>query len=207
MDTALIERLARLRGIGDAYHDYRGELQHFSLETKAGILSAMGCAVDDQQRTRCRDSRRLEAARWRKFLPAVATARGARIGFDINVTAREFGATIVWRVHFEDGSRLDGVDLDAPIARKSGAARSPDHGLRAGASSWPSDLPPGYHELEAKIAGGARRSLSTDRFAAEMLRAGGDRRRPAALGRRGAAVYAALPRQLGHRRFSRSASC
>ena len=47
MDSALIERLARLRGIGDAYHDYRGELKHFSLDTKAAILRAMGAQVDD----------------------------------------------------------------------------------------------------------------------------------------------------------------
>ena len=48
MDKALIERLAGLRGIGDAYHNYRGEIKHFSLETKAGILKAMGypLAVD-----------------------------------------------------------------------------------------------------------------------------------------------------------------
>ena len=46
MDAALIERLARLRGIGDAYHDYRGELKYFSLETKHALLRAMGCAVD-----------------------------------------------------------------------------------------------------------------------------------------------------------------
>src|SRR5579863_5673413 len=42
VDTTVIERLARLRGIGDAYHDYRGELRHFSPETKKGLLRAMG---------------------------------------------------------------------------------------------------------------------------------------------------------------------
>ena len=47
MDSALIERLARLRGIGDAYHDYRGELKYFALDTKAAILRAMGAQVDD----------------------------------------------------------------------------------------------------------------------------------------------------------------
>src|SRR5471030_36964 len=47
VDTGLIEKLARLRGIGDAYHDYRGELKYFSLETKQQLLRAMGCAVDD----------------------------------------------------------------------------------------------------------------------------------------------------------------
>ena len=72
MDKALIERLAQLRGIGDAYHNYRGELQHFSLETKAGILSAMGCGVDDGH-TVAAEIAQTEATRWRKFLPAVAT--------------------------------------------------------------------------------------------------------------------------------------
>jgi len=43
----LIERLARARGIGDAYHTYQGELKHFSLATKTAILRAMHCRVDD----------------------------------------------------------------------------------------------------------------------------------------------------------------
>ena len=47
MDVTLIERLARLRGVGDAYHDYRGELQYFTLETKIAILRAMDSPVDD----------------------------------------------------------------------------------------------------------------------------------------------------------------
>ena len=153
MDKALIERMAQLRGIGDAYHNYRGELQYFSLETKVGILSAMGCEVDDNDALAA-EIAQIEAARWRKFLPAVATARGARIGFDINVTAREFGGTIVWRVLVEDGSRLEGAVSTADCAEVW-------RGEVAG--SWITrrrfelavDLPPGYHEFEAKIAGGA----------------------------------------------------
>ena len=43
----LIERLARARGIGDAYHSYKGELKHFTLKTKTAILRAMHCRVDD----------------------------------------------------------------------------------------------------------------------------------------------------------------
>ncbi len=153
MDKALIERMAQLRGIGDAYHNYRGELQYFSLETKAGILSAMGCVVDDDAALAA-EITHIEASRWRKFLPAVAAARGARIGFDINVTAREFGGTIVWRVQVEDGSRLEGAVSTADCAEVW-------RGEVAG--SWITrrrfelavNLPPGYHEFEAKIAGGA----------------------------------------------------
>src|ERR1700719_308866 len=93
VDTTIIERLARLRGIGDAYHDYRGELRHFSLETKRNLLRAMGCNVDDPAALALELSR-LEATRWRNFLPPVAAARGARIGVDVNISAREFGATL-----------------------------------------------------------------------------------------------------------------
>jgi 4-alpha-glucanotransferase len=153
VDQALIERLAQLRGIGDAYHNYRGELQRFSMQTKTGILGAMGCVLDDDK-VIAAEIAQLEAARYRKFLPAVATARGARIGFDINVTAREFGGTIVWRLLFENGSRLDGAVSTADCAEVW-------RGDVAG--SWITrrrfdlavDLPPGYHEFEAKISGGA----------------------------------------------------
>ena len=93
MDKALIEKMAQLRGIGDAYHNYRGQLQHFSLETKAGILSAMGCAVEDSGELAAQIAQ-VEAARWRKFLPDVATARGARVSFDINVAARELAGVV-----------------------------------------------------------------------------------------------------------------
>ena len=153
MDKALIERLAQLRGMGDAYHNYRGELQYFGLETKAGILTAMGCVVDDSNALAA-EIAQLETARLRKFLPVVAGAHSARIGFDMNVTAREFGGTIVWRVLLEDGSRLDGAVSSADCAEVW-------RGEVAG--SWitrrrfelAADLPPGYHEFEARIAGGA----------------------------------------------------
>jgi 4-alpha-glucanotransferase len=150
-DTTVIERLARLRGIGDAYHDYRGELRHFSLETKRSLLRAMGCKVDEPAALAL-ELRQLEVARWRKFLPPVAAERGARIGIDINVTAREFGSAVMWSVRFEDGSRRDGA---------TSTADCPEIWRGEVEGSWvtrrrfvlPIDLPTGYHELEAKIAG------------------------------------------------------
>jgi 4-alpha-glucanotransferase len=152
VDSTLIERLANLRGIGDAYHDYRGELRHFSLETKRELLRAMGCAVDDAAALGV-ELGRLEKTRLSKLLPRVAAARGSRIGIDINVTAREFGAALNWSVHLEDGSRRDGV---------TSTADCPEIWRGEIEGSWitrrrfdlPFGLPPGYHELEAKIAGG-----------------------------------------------------
>ena len=153
MDTALIERLARLRGIADAYHNYRGELKYFSLHTKIGILKAMGCAVDDDDElAACLEQ--AESVRWRKLLPFVAASHSARIGFEINVTAREFGAAFVWRVNFENGSCADGTISTADCA-ETWAGEVAGSWITRRRFELPPDLPPGCHELEARIAGGA----------------------------------------------------
>jgi 4-alpha-glucanotransferase len=152
VDPAVIERMARLRGIGDAYHDYRGELRWFAAETKQALLRAMGCEVDDPAAA-AQDLSRLEVSRGCKFLPPLAAALGARIGIEINVAAREFGAALVWSVHFEDGSRREGV---------TSTADCPELWRGEVEGSWvtrrrfelPFDLPPGYHGLQAKIGGG-----------------------------------------------------
>lgn len=50
--SELIGRLASLCGVGDAYHDYRGDLRSFSLRTKTEILRAMGFVVEDASQLR-----------------------------------------------------------------------------------------------------------------------------------------------------------
>ena len=47
MLDSLLDQLARQRGIGDAYHNYRGELLQISRETKTAILAAMDCDTSD----------------------------------------------------------------------------------------------------------------------------------------------------------------
>ncbi len=153
MDTALIERMAALRGLGDAYHDYRGELRVFSLGTKIAVLRAMGCAVDDDAALAANFSE-LEVARWRNFLPPVAAARAARIGIDINVTAGESGAAVVWSVILEDGSRRDGATATAEC-REIWRGEVQGTWITRRRFELPDDLPPGYHEFEARIANGA----------------------------------------------------
>jgi 4-alpha-glucanotransferase len=152
VDEGLIERLGRLRGIGDSYHNYRGELERFSLQTKAGILRAMGCAVDDDNALAA-ETAQLEAARGRKFLPVVATAQSARIGFDINVTAREFGGTILWQVLREDGTPLDG-SVSSADCKEVWRGEVAGTWITRRRFELAVDLPPGYHQFEAKIAGG-----------------------------------------------------
>ncbi len=112
----------------------------------------MGCAVDDPAALAVELSE-LEVARWRKFLPPVATARGARIGVDINVTAREFGSSLRWSVNVEDGSRREGVTSTADC-REIWRGEVEGSWITRRRFELPCDLPPGYHELEARIGGG-----------------------------------------------------
>jgi 4-alpha-glucanotransferase len=153
MNTSLVQRLANLRGIGDAYHDYRGELQYFSLQTKAGILRAMGCAVDDDAALAA-EIRQLEGARARKFLPALVTAHGPRAGFEINITAREFGATLVWTLKLENGERRGGA-ISSADCREVWRGDSDGTWITRRYFDVPVDLPAGYHELELKIGSGS----------------------------------------------------
>ena len=53
MLDSLLDHLARSRGIGDAYYDYRGELKQVSPATKKAILAVMGCRVDDAEAIAC----------------------------------------------------------------------------------------------------------------------------------------------------------
>lgn len=153
MDTAAIERLARMRGIGDAYHDYRGELKYFSIETKQALLRAMGCPIDVPADLE-RELRRLEAARERKLLPQVAATHTSRIGIDINVAARDFGSTMLWTITFEDGSQRDGT-ISTADCREIWRGEVEGSWITRRHFDLPLDLPPGYHQFEAKIAAGA----------------------------------------------------
>jgi 4-alpha-glucanotransferase len=158
VDGALIERLARLRGVGDAYHDFRGALHYFSLGTKAGILRAMGCAVDDAGSLTAAISA-LEVQRSRGLLPPVVAAQGARIAFDINVAARDLGASLIWSLLLEDGTLHEGSVSTAACAEQW---RGETEGTWVTRRRFelPRELPPGYHQFDARLAGGeAHRSL------------------------------------------------
>ena len=152
MEGTLIDRLARLRGIGDAYHDYRGELRYFSRETKASILRAMGSSVDDPAALAAELSR-LEIDRWRRLLPAVAAANGSRIGVDLNISAHDFGATLVWTVNLEDGERRSGTRASADCPE---IWRGEVEGcwITRRRFELPIELPPGRHELKVVIGSG-----------------------------------------------------
>ena len=152
MDTVLIEKLARLRGIGDAYHDYRGELQYFNLQTKAGILRAMGCTVDDDAALAA-EIRKLESEYRLKLVPALHAFRDARTAVEINVAARVFGAVLQWSVKFEDGTRRSGT-ISSTDCAELWRGEVEGSWITRRRLDLPLDFPPGYHDLEVKIGAG-----------------------------------------------------
>jgi 4-alpha-glucanotransferase len=151
VDPTLVEKLARLRGVGDAYHDYRGDLRYFSLKTKTHILRAMGCRVDDPVALAA-DLREAEIARFKGLLPPLASARGPHAGVDLNIPARNFGASLVWTVNLEDGSHCEGV-ISTAACPEIWRGEIDGSWITRRRVELPAALPPGYHELEVKIAG------------------------------------------------------
>jgi 4-alpha-glucanotransferase len=153
LNANLIEPLARLRGIGDTYHDYRGELRYFTLETKTDILRAMGCPVDDPAALAAEVSR-LNVERGRALLPTIVAAHGTHAGVDLNIAARDFGARLLWTVNLESGERRTGVvsTADCPEIWRGEIGGS---WITRRRLELPLVLPPGRHELEIRIGAGA----------------------------------------------------
>ncbi|MFI4890461.1 MAG: 4-alpha-glucanotransferase [Steroidobacterales bacterium] len=139
MDDAALDRLARLRGIGDAYHDYRGQLRYFSRETKAGILRAMGAAD--------------EGAPTRRLLPPVAASNSHRIGFDLLLSGAELQLALNWTLILEDGHRQEG-SLGCSECPELWSGEVDGAWLSRRRFELPAELPAGYHDLDAAVGTG-----------------------------------------------------
>jgi 4-alpha-glucanotransferase len=148
--TPLIERLARARGIGDAYYSYKGELKHFTLATKAAVLRAMHCRLDDVAALEAQ-IRESEAAHPGGLLGDVAVIRAGTDSVRINTPAIELNAMVRWSVQLEGGA-----------GERRGEVRAwdlPERGSHPHDGKWwvlrdlklPADLPPGYHRLEIDL--------------------------------------------------------
>jgi 4-alpha-glucanotransferase len=157
-DDALIDQLARARGLGDAYHDYRGGLNWFSRETKAAILASMGCDVADEAGVR-RELDKVESQRWATLLPPVAIVRQAPRTVPVNVPADALEQRLTWRMVLADGTRRDGE------ARAADLEEAERH--EVGGRLWTrrrltvdEHLPMGRHELRAALGTGPEGSCA-----------------------------------------------
>src|SRR5512137_1231608 len=105
MLDSLLDQLARQRGIGDAYHNYRGELLHISRDTKSAILAAMGLATSDVAAIE-RELHERETARLRSLLPPVAVVHPHRNGVMIAVPADALERELDWRIAVDGRSEI-----------------------------------------------------------------------------------------------------
>jgi 4-alpha-glucanotransferase len=145
----LIERLARARGIGEAYHTYQGELKHFTLATKAAILRAMHCRVDDAAALD-EQIAESEATHPVGILGDVTVLRAGIRAVRINTPAVEHNALLRWRVHLEGGGERQG-EVRAWSLPERGAWERHGRWYMLRDLPLPEDLPPGYHHLQIDL--------------------------------------------------------
>jgi len=150
---SLLDQLSRQCGIGDAYHNWRGELMWVSRETKTAILDAMGCPTDDAAAIADVLHER-ESARWRTLLPPVAVLHPGQFTVPVAVAADELERSLDWCIKCEDGGerrgRVRAGDLPEQECRELDGRWQTRRAL-----ALPEDLPHGYHSLRVCIERGA----------------------------------------------------
>ncbi|MDH4167079.1 MAG: 4-alpha-glucanotransferase [Gammaproteobacteria bacterium] len=158
MLDSLLDQLARQRGIGDAYHNYRGELLQISRETKTAILAAMGLSTSDAA-TIERELHERETGRLRSLLPSVAVMHPHRNGVTVAVPADSLERELAWRIATDGGDEVQG---------RARAADLPEQERREVDGRWqtrrvlplPGDLRHGYHTLHVVLDGLASESCA-----------------------------------------------
>jgi 4-alpha-glucanotransferase len=149
MSAALIEQLARLRGIGDAYHDYRGELRHFTLETKSALLRAMHVDVDDISAVQAA-IREADAEHWGRLAAPVLVVRPGSMRVHIATAAEVDWITLTYRITCDDGSTRDAAARIGSLPEIERAHVDGRLWIRR-AVDMPGDLPHGYHSIEWRV--------------------------------------------------------
>ena len=150
---SLLDQLSRQCGIGDAYHNWRGELMWVSRGTKAAILGAMGCPTEDADAVEAVLHER-DLARWRTLLPPAAVLHPGRETLAVAVAADELERPLDWYVTLEGGGewrgRVRAGDL-VELERRELDGRWQTRRVL----TLPEGLPHGYHSLRVCIEHGA----------------------------------------------------
>jgi len=147
--TPLIERLARARGLGDAFYSYQGELKHFSLTTKAAILRAMHCRLDDAAALRAQIGESESVASHGLLGDVVVLRNGARAA-RINTPAIDHNALLRWTVKLEQGGEMSG-EVHAWDLPERGSHQQEGRWSVQRDLALPADLPLGYHQLSIDL--------------------------------------------------------
>jgi 4-alpha-glucanotransferase len=153
MNDSLLDRLARQRGIGDAYHNYRGDLVTISRETKSALLAAMGCPTSDAIAIE-RALQEGEAARWRSLLAPVAVVFPGGPEIIVAVPADRIEDTLRWRVGVDGGAELSG-EVRATELRELERGEVTGRWQTRRALRLPDTIPHGYHTLHVALGADA----------------------------------------------------
>ncbi|MDH5175047.1 MAG: 4-alpha-glucanotransferase [Gammaproteobacteria bacterium] len=152
MLDSLLDQLARQRGIGDEYENFRCERVAISPESKRAILVAMGIAVDDAD-AMAAALRAYDAQRWQSILPPVAVVHPGRIDVMVAVPADSLDRMLEWHIALEGGGARTGRIRAAELGEAERA--EVDGRWQTCRYLWvPRDTPPGYHELTVTLDGG-----------------------------------------------------
>ena len=154
MLDSLLDQLARQRGIGDAYHNWRGDLVWVGNGTKRAILQAMGLPTDDAAAIE-RALQERDAERWRSLLPPVAVVHPGRLGVVVAVPASALGHALDWRVVLAGGTVVSGTARLAEL-REIEHRELDGHGISRRELLLPATLEHGYHTLQVVATPGLR---------------------------------------------------
>ncbi len=153
MLDSLLDQLARQCGIGDAYHNYRGDLMWVTAATKKAILTAMGCPTDDAAAIE-RVLRERERARWNSLLPPVAVVHPGRSSVTIALAAGDLARGLDWEVTLEGGDVRRGRAHPGELqVVEQGELDGQPHARCS--LELPDDLAHGYHTLRVAVVDGA----------------------------------------------------
>jgi 4-alpha-glucanotransferase len=107
MPNDRLDHLAWSRGLGEAYYDYRGQLKHFSRETRSAILAAMGCDVRSAAAIEA-EIAAIERQQWRAGVPSVTVLRPDYRRVPIVIAVDAANRHLNWTLTLADGATLRG---------------------------------------------------------------------------------------------------
>ncbi|MBI1206152.1 MAG: 4-alpha-glucanotransferase [Azospirillum sp.] len=149
--TADLNRLALAAGIEPAFHDIWGNCHEVALETKRGLLAAMGFRVDTEPEL-AESLAEISAAPWRRLMPPVVVVdAGDTVAIDLVLADTPPGTSATWRLDEESGTVHRGeVALDQ--LQTTGESHRDGSRRRRAALVLPIRPPLGYHHLGLSIA-------------------------------------------------------
>jgi 4-alpha-glucanotransferase len=146
-----IQTLARLRGIGMQYHDFRGQLRDVAAGSDRAILAAMGVAVQDDAIEP--EIRAIEVDRWKSMTPTAVVAQiGQPMTVPIALPSKQLSQDLAWTVLLEDGQQFDGEARASELPVLERATIGDRQLVRLGLELR-LQLPLGYHSLRLTVQG------------------------------------------------------